>query len=33
MTAAPQASATPAVDASGIVKAFPGVVGNDHVDF
>ncbi|HTG41034.1 MAG TPA: ATP-binding cassette domain-containing protein, partial [Methylomirabilota bacterium] len=33
MTAAPQASATPAVDASGIVKAFPGVVANDHVDF
>src|SRR5438094_8090415 len=33
MTAAPQASATPAVAASGIVKAFPGVVANDHVDF
>jgi ABC-type uncharacterized transport system ATPase subunit len=39
MTAAPQATATPqgptapAVDASGIVKAFPGVVANDHVDF
>src|SRR5258706_11370939 len=33
MTAAPQASATAAVDASGIVKTFPGVVANDHVDF
>src|SRR5712691_524890 len=33
MTAAPQASAIPAVAASGIVKAFPGVVANDHVAF
>jgi ABC-type uncharacterized transport system ATPase subunit len=33
MTAVPQAPATPAVDASGIVKAFPGVMANDHVDF
>ena len=38
MTAAPQAatpepSTSPAVEASGIVKAFPGVLANDHVDF
>jgi general nucleoside transport system ATP-binding protein len=39
MTAAPQAPASlagptaPAVDARGIVKAFPGVVANDHVSF
>ncbi|MEA2608716.1 MAG: ral nucleoside transport system ATP-binding protein [Chloroflexota bacterium] len=30
---APQASTIPAVEASGIVKTFPGVVANDHVDF
>ena len=30
---APQASTAPAVEASGIVKTFPGVVANDHVDF
>jgi ABC-type uncharacterized transport system ATPase subunit len=33
MTTAPQASTIPAVEASGIVKAFPGVLANDHVDF
>ncbi len=33
MTAAPQAATTPAVEAIGIVKTFPGVRANDHVDF
>ncbi len=23
----------PAIEASGIVKSFPGVLANDHVDF
>ena len=33
MTAAPAAQPEPAVRASGIVKRFPGVLANDHVDF
>ena len=33
MTASPQATAKPAVEADGIVKTFPGVLANDHVDF
>jgi simple sugar transport system ATP-binding protein len=37
MTAAPSAPPTgvaaPAVEAVGVVKAFPGVIANDHVDF
>jgi simple sugar transport system ATP-binding protein len=33
MTAAPAAQPEPAVVAAGIVKRFPGVLANDHVDF
>ena len=33
MTAAPQVQPERAILASGIVKRFPGVVANDHVDF
>ena len=33
MTAAPPAQSEPAILATGIVKAFPGVLANDHVDF
>ena len=33
MTAAPEARSSPAVEAVGVVKAFPGVLANDHVDF
>jgi simple sugar transport system ATP-binding protein len=33
MTAAPAAQPEPAVAAAGIVKRFPGVLANDHVDF
>jgi general nucleoside transport system ATP-binding protein len=33
MTVAPTAPPEPAILASGIVKRFPGVVANDHVDF
>ena len=33
MTAAPEAPSSPAVEAVGVVKAFPGVLANDHVDF
>src|SRR6186997_1084103 len=33
MTAAPQSPPEHAIRASGIVKRFPGVLANDHVDF
>ena len=33
MTAAPQSKPEQAIRASGIVKRFPGVIANDHVDF
>ena len=33
MTAAPPAQPEPAIRATGVVKRFPGVLANDHVDF
>ena len=33
MTAAPPVQPEPAIRATGVVKRFPGVLANDHVDF